>query len=133
MWIKDLVSSFSRWHSMGDQEHRNSNDVIRRLNEVEENLADGLKELADYFERRIDRVEDALKKDTADILAAIAGIVPPPEAVSAKLTLLIGGIPMGAPVTIQNTLSGGTSTFVESTAAGVVVPAIGPLTYASDN
>ena len=66
----------------------------------------------------------------AEALKALAA----PKADTAKLTLYVKGEPlMGSPVTVQLGLSGGVSNFVESVkATGVIVPAIGPVVYASD-
>lgn len=103
-------------------------DVIRRLNEIEDNL-----------QKRIAAVEEDVQENSAaiakaeqDILTAISGSNPP-EAVAGKFTLIVGGIPMpGVTVTVPVTLSGGTSTFIETAADGTVVPNVGPVIYASD-
>ena len=59
---------------MAERDDRSNKDVIRRLNEVEENLKNRIERVED----RIEVTTSALKKDTSDILAAIAGVTPPP-------------------------------------------------------
>jgi hypothetical protein len=91
----------------------------------------------DDKDERLFRVLNDIELDLHNIsesLATIANEEAPPKADTATLTLIVQGVTMGNPVTVQLGLSGGVSHFVESVkASGVIVPAIGPVAYTSDN
>jgi hypothetical protein len=124
MWMKKIVDSLGRRRAVED-ERWSERDVVRKLGEVEKKITDAIEDAAETN-------AVAILAATQAIVAAIQGAAPPEQPVAGKFTLLVGGIPMGAPVTVQIGLSGGTSTFVETSTTGAIVPGVSPTVYASD-
>jgi hypothetical protein len=129
-------------------ERQNIEDVIRILYEIEKRSCDRHDKCCEEIKNALKNIAiginslsssqqagfTSIQNSQTEILAAINALVPPVEAVSAKLTLFTGGSPMGAPASVQVGVAG-TSTFQEFSGpggTGSIVPAIGPVTYASD-